>query len=471
MSWAPRSKAVDRDWGSDETGCTILHVDMDAFFASLEEARHPEYAGKPIIVGVGGQETHGVVSTASYAARKYGVHSAMPIVKARRLCPNGVYLPVDHHYYSHVSRQIFGGIVASVTDRIEQVSVDEAYVDVSGALLRWGSPVRIGRWIRAQVARRFHITCSVGIGSNKLIAKLASTNAKPNGLLLVPKARNAEFIGLLPIAALNGVGPATAERLRQWGIESVADLRALTHEQLARAVRSSAGADWLYEAARGNGPAQVTPRTEEKSVSVERTYPDDLTTLEQVEARIGAQADEVAGTLRSKGLVCRTVSLKLRFDDLRYVTRSRTLEMPTDQASVIAPVARSLFEAYTASRTAGPEEVEAASGSAAQDVTGIAASAGASSVGVSSAGSGAWTEGTDLPFSVRLVGVGVSSLTKASDTALQPSLFDAGGDEDPAAGEATSIAGMEGRSRAGAAERALDSVRSKFGDGSVRLGI
>lgn len=452
MSWAPRSKAVDRDWGSDETGCTILHVDMDAFFASLEEARHPEYAGKPIIVGVGGEETHGVVSTASYAARRYGIHSAMPIITARRLCPNGVYLPVDHHYYSQVSRQIFGGIVASVTDRIEQVSVDEAYVDVSGALLRWGSPVRIGRWIRAEVARRFHITCSVGVASNKLIAKLASTNAKPDGLLLVPRAHNADFVGLLPIAALNGVGPATAERLRQWGITTVADVLPLTHDQLTSALRSRAAADWLYEAARGNGSDEVVTCREEKSVSVERTYPDDLTRQEQVERKIDAEADGVAATLRAKGLLCRTVGLKLRFDDLRYVTRSRTLEMPTDQARVIAPVARSLFDAYLASRLGSTEEVEQASGAGAQDVTAASSQA-------------------DLPFAVRLVGVGASALSQAGRTSVQPSLFDTGGDDDPASGQAASLAGMRGRERGAAAERALDSVRSKFGDGSVRLGL
>lgn len=451
MSWAPRSKAVDRDWGSDTTGCTILHVDMDAFFASLEAARHPEYAGRPIIVGVGGQDIHGVVSTASYEARKYGVHSAMPILKARKLCPFGVYLPVDHPYYSAVSKKIFGGIVASITDRIEQVSVDEAYVDVSGALLQWASPVAIGRWIRAEVARRFHITCSVGIASNKLIAKLASTNAKPNGMLLVPKARNADFVALLPIASLNGVGPATAERLRQWGVTTVRQLRELTRGQLVHAVHSQAAADWLYEAARGNGPADVTPVREEKSVSVERTYPGDLVTREAVEEKIDSEADEVGHLLRSKGLVCRTVNLKLRFADLSYVTRARTIEMPTDQAAVIAPVARSLFRSYAASkggnRTAG----------------------GQSSDSVQDAG--ALAEPARLPFVVRLVGVGASSLSKTSQTPVQPSLFETSGSADDASGQAASLEGMERRQRSEAAERALDSVRSRFGSASAHLGV
>lgn len=454
MSWAPRSKAVDRDWGDDTTGCNILHVDMDAFFASLEEARHPEYAGRPIIVGGMGSsaDIHGVVATASYAARKYGVHSAMPIVRARRLCPNGVYIPADHRYYSRISHEIFGGIVASVTDKIEQISVDEAYVDVSGALLRWKSPVAIGQWIRREVFRRFRITCSVGIGSNKLIAKLASTNAKPNGLLLVPKACNARFVQMLPVAALNGVGPATAERLRQWGIQSVRDLTALSRSDLTRAVRSQAIADWLYAAARGEGSAEIATRREEKSVSVERTYPSDLIREDDVNRKILSEADEVAGTLRAKGLVCRTVGLKLRFDDLKYVTRSKTLEVPTDQASVISPVARSLFAAYLRSRRGKADEVEEASGSSAQDVTSA-------------------TTGMELPFSVRLVGVSASGLSSASTTSIQPTLFDTGADEDPSSGEAPSSTGVEARQKASAAEQALDSVRRRFGSGAARLGL
>lgn len=429
---------------------------MDAFFASLEQARHPEYAGKPIIVGVGGKETHGVVSTASYEARKYGVHSAMPIIRARKLCPFGIYLPVDHTYYSQVSQQIFGGIIASITDQIEQVSVDEAYVDVSGALLKWGSPVAIGTWIRQQVFRTFHITCSVGIGSNKLIAKLASTNAKPDGLLLVPKARNTDFVGLLPIASLNGVGPATAQRLRNWGIETVKDVRTFTLDQLRQAVHSAATAQWLYNAARGNGSATVTPVREEKSVSVERTYPDDLVSKDDVHRTINAQADRVAQLLRAKGLVCRTVSLKLRFDDLHYITRSRTLEMPTDQAHIIAPIVDQLFDSYCASLQGNAS----AMGS-------VSTASSVSSVSMDD----------ELPFSVRLVGVGTSSLTKADRTVIQPSLFTmgseslTGGNLGASNPEATSVTDFEARQRSEAAERALDSIRSKFGRDAARRGL
>ena len=156
MSTAPRIEAAKRDWGHDETGCTILHIDMDAFFASLEIARHPEFRGKPVIVGTGNRA---VVSAASYEARKYGINSAMPAARAHQLCPNGIFLPVDHHYYSAVSHEIFHTVFREVTDRIEQVSVDECYMDVSGAVLAWHSPTRIAQWLRAQVAERFGITC------------------------------------------------------------------------------------------------------------------------------------------------------------------------------------------------------------------------------------------------------------------------------------------------------------------------
>ena len=172
MSTAPRIAAAKRDWGHDEVGCTVLHIDMDAFFASLEVARHPEYADKPVIIGIGNRS---VVSAANYEARKYGINSAMASSRARKLCPNGVFLPVDIHYYREMSRRIFTEVFSRVTDRIEQVSVDECYMDVSGALLRWKSPRAIGAWIRDQVARRDHITCSVGIAANKLVAKMAST--------------------------------------------------------------------------------------------------------------------------------------------------------------------------------------------------------------------------------------------------------------------------------------------------------
>ena len=184
MSTAPRLAAAKRDWGHDETGCTVLHIDMDAFYASLEVARRPELKGKPVIIGTGPRS---VVSAASYEARRYGINSAMPAARAHQLCPDGVFLPVDMRYYRMMSSRIMHEVFLTVTDRFEQVSVDEGYMDVSGALLAWNRPSDIGAWVRRQVTERFHVTCSVGIACNKLVAKMASTNAKPDGMLLIPK--------------------------------------------------------------------------------------------------------------------------------------------------------------------------------------------------------------------------------------------------------------------------------------------
>ena len=205
MSTAPRLEAAKRDWGHDETGCTVLHIDMDAFYASLEVARNPGPKGQPVIIGTG---PRAVVSAASYEARKYGINSAMPAARAHRLCPNGIFLPVDMAYYRMMSHRIMHEVFLTVTDRFEQVSVDEGYMDVSAALLEWGRPSAIGAWIRAQVAERFHVTCSVGIACNKLVSKIASTNAKPDGMLLIPAARSAEFVQMMPLGGIPGTGPS-----------------------------------------------------------------------------------------------------------------------------------------------------------------------------------------------------------------------------------------------------------------------
>ena len=235
MSTAPRLEAAKRDWGHDETGCTVLHIDMDAFYASLEVARNPGLKGKPVIIGTG---PRAVVSAASYEARKYGINSAMPAARAHRLCPNGIFLPVDMAYYRMMSHRIMHEVFLTVTDRFEQVSVDEGYMDVSAALLEWGRPSAIGAWIRAQVAERFHVTCSVGIACNKLVSKMASTNAKPDGMLLIPAARSAEFVQMMPLRGIPGIGPSLEKRLNAWGVHSVAELAQLDEAALTRATGS-----------------------------------------------------------------------------------------------------------------------------------------------------------------------------------------------------------------------------------------
>jgi DNA polymerase-4 len=427
MSTAPRIAAAKRDWGHDEVGCTVLHIDMDAFFASLEVARHPEYADKPVIIGIGNRS---VVSAANYEARKYGINSAMASSRARKLCPNGVFLPVDIHYYREMSRRIFTEVFSRVTDRIEQVSVDECYMDVSGALLRWKSPRAIGAWIRDQVARRYHITCSVGIAANKLVAKMASTNAKPDGMLMIPVARHAEFVQMMPLRGIPGIGPSLEKRLNAWGVDSVADLAKMSMESLEQATGSAISARGLYMAARGLDDRPVAPRAQEKSVGAERTFDKDTQDMRQVTSMLRWCCDDVAGTLRRRGLMARKVMVKLRFPDLSYATKGHTLDCPTDAASMLYPQCVALLLAMMGM----PE----------------------SSI-----------DAISLTRPVRLAG-----LVEAADAAVQLSLDDMLEEQNEAQrGRGTDTEPSTQSERLRGAEAALDAVRLKYGKGSVRLGV
>ena len=432
MSTAPRIAAAKRDWGHDEVGCTVLHIDMDAFFASLEVARHPEYADKPVIIGIGNRS---VVSAANYEARKYGINSAMASSRARKLCPNGVFLPVDIHYYREMSRRIFTEVFSRVTDRIEQVSVDECYMDVSGALLRWKSPRAIGAWIRDQVARRYHITCSVGIAANKLVAKMASTNAKPDGMLMIPVARHAEFVQMMPLRGIPGIGPSLEKRLNAWGVDSVADLAKMSMESLEQATGSASSARGLYMAARGLDDRPVAPRAQEKSVGAERTFDKDTQDMRQVTSMLRWCCDDVAGTLRRRGLMARKVMVKLRFPDLSYATKGHTLDCPTDAASMLYPQCVALLLAMMGM----PE----------------------SSI-----------DAISLTRPVRLAGMSAGGLVEAADAAVQLSLDDMLEEQNEAQrGRGTDTEPSTQSERLRGAEAALDAVRLKYGKGSVRLGI
>lgn len=432
MSTAPRIAAAKRDWGHDEVGCTVLHIDMDAFFASLEVARHPEYADKPVIIGIGNRS---VVSAANYEARKYGINSAMASSRARKLCPNGVFLPVDIHYYREMSRRIFTEVFSRVTDRIEQVSVDECYMDVSGALLRWKSPRAIGAWIRDQVARRYHITCSVGIAANKLVAKMASTNAKPDGMLMIPVARHAEFVQMMPLRGIPGIGPSLEKRLNAWGVDSVADLAKMSMESLEQATGSAISARGLYMAARGLDDRPVAPRAQEKSVGAERTFDKDTQDMRQVTSMLRWCCDDVAGTLRRRGLMARKVMVKLRFPDLSYATKGHALDCPTDAASMLYPQCVALLLAMMGM----PE----------------------SSI-----------DAISLTRPVRLAGMSAGGLVEAADAAVQLSLDDMLEEQNEAQrGRGTDTEPSTQSERLRGAEAALDAVRLKYGKGSVRLGV
>ncbi len=238
----------------DDTGCTVLHVDMDAFFVAVEVRSRPELRGRPVIVG--GTGNRGVVSSASYEARKFGVRSAMPVSVARRLCPHGVYLPPDHTRYSEVSRAVMD-IFKSVTPLVEPISLDEAFLDVAGAQRLIGRPSEIGRIIRERVVESQGITCSVGVASTKFVAKLASTRCKPDGLQVVPVADVLDFLHPLPVNALWGVGERTAASLARLGLKTVGDLARLPISALRAAVGDAASTH-LHELAWGRDPRRVS---------------------------------------------------------------------------------------------------------------------------------------------------------------------------------------------------------------------
>ncbi|WP_043503369.1 DNA polymerase IV [Georgenia sp. SUBG003] len=338
MSRAPRSAAARRSWGDDDSGCTILHVDMDAFFVSVELLDRPELRGRPVIVG---GDHRGVVAAASYEARAFGVHSAMPAARAKVLCPQAVVLPGRHDRYAEVSREVMS-VLADVTPAMEQVSIDEAFLDVAGAVRRMGPPVEIATWIRQEVHRRCGVPASVGVAASKHVAKLASTHAKPDGLLLVPADATVAFLHSLPVGALWGVGEKTQEALERHGIETVAQLAATPLTVLHRTLGVAAG-QRLHELAWGIDPRRVEPTRVEKSVGTETTFAEDVTDRSRLEKVLLRQAHECAARLRADGMLARTVAIKVRHADFTTLSRSRTLPVPTDLAHGINVAARELL--------------------------------------------------------------------------------------------------------------------------------
>ncbi|MEU4481455.1 DNA polymerase IV [Micromonospora sp. NPDC023966] len=326
---------------ADDTGCPILHVDMDAFFASVEVRRRPELRGRPVVVG--GIGPRGVVSSASYEARRYGVRSAMPTARARALCPQAVYLPPDFTAYSAASRAVMR-IFRDVTPLVEPLSLDEAFLDVAGARRLFGAPTEIARLIRRRVAEEQELTCSVGVAPSKFVAKLGSTRAKPDGLLVVPAARVLEFLHPLPVAALWGVGERSAEALRRLGLNTVGDLAEASPGLLRRAV-GEASAGHLHELAWGRDPRGVSPEHVEKSIGAEVTFDTDVTDPVEIRRALLALAEKAGARLRAAGQVGRTVSLKVRLADFRTVSRSRTLGVPTDTAREMFDTAWALWTA------------------------------------------------------------------------------------------------------------------------------
>ncbi|MFD0687034.1 DNA polymerase IV [Actinomadura fibrosa] len=325
---------------ADDTGCGILHVDMDAFFVSVELLERPELRGRPVIVG--GTGPRGVVSAASYEARRYGVHSAMPVSRARRLCPVAVVLPPRHERYARVSAAVFE-IFRSITPLVEGLSLDEAFLDVTGARRRLGRPAEIAAMIREQVRAQQGITCSVGVASTKFIAKLASTRCKPDGLLVIPADGVEDFLHPLPVAALWGVGERTEQSLTRLGLRTVGQLAQVPLATLQRELGTAVGAH-LHELAWGRDPREVVAHTPDKSIGAEETFDTDIDDPEIIRRELLRLAEKVGARLRAAGHAGRTVSVKLRMADFKTITRARTLREPTDLARVIYITACELYE-------------------------------------------------------------------------------------------------------------------------------
>ncbi|AQZ64820.1 DNA polymerase IV [[Actinomadura] parvosata subsp. kistnae] len=327
--------------GVDDSGCPILHVDMDAFFASVELLDRPELRGRPVIVG--SPAGRGVVLSATYEARAFGVHSAMPMSRARRLCPQATIIPPSHGKYSEVSKGVME-IFHSITPLVEPIASDEAFLDVGGARRRLGPPATVAAMIREQVLDRYGITCSVGVASSKFVAKLASKQCKPDGLLVVPADQVVDFLHPLPVSALWGVGERTEQSLVRLGIRTVGDLARVPSSTLQRELGQAVGAH-LAALAWGRDERPVTAHVPDKSIGNEETFAADVDDPDVIKRELLRLSERVAARMRKAGHVGRTVSVKLRRADFTTINRSRTLREPTDVAQVIYATACELFEA------------------------------------------------------------------------------------------------------------------------------
>ncbi|HET6793985.1 MAG TPA: DNA polymerase IV [Acidimicrobiales bacterium] len=386
----------------DDQPC-ILHVDMDSFYVSVEMQRDPTLVGRPVVVG--GTGDRGVVASCSYEARVYGIHSAMPTTRARRLCPHAVFLPGRFDDYTEASRRIHE-VFRSYTPLVEGVALDEAFLDVAGARRLFGSPVDIAHGIRRRIGAELGLNCSVGVGRTKLVAKLASRAAKPRvgpggvspGEAVVVVEDDIAFLHPLPVRALWGVGPATAARLERMGVSTVGDLARLPRDWLVSALGQALGRQ-LHDLAWGRDPRRVVADRPTKSIGHEETYARDHHDHEVLDREVVRMSDAVAARLRAAGLRGRTVTLKVRFGDFTTITRSHTAPTAIDTAPDIAHAAGRLLE------------------------------------------------GVDVEPGVRLLGVSVSALT-------------------PSSGEQLSLDQLTGGDWE-AASRAVDEVRRRFGDRSV----
>ncbi|HBX80281.1 MAG: DNA polymerase IV [Propionibacteriaceae bacterium] len=333
-----RDSAGSPSSGRPATGRAIMHVDMDAFYASVELRRHPELKGKP--VWVGGAE-RGVVLSANYEAKAFGVEGGMPSTRARRLCPQAVAIPPDFDAYMAASKGVFE-IFGTITDTVEAMSIDEAFLDVTGSLRRLGSPVQAGELVRALVHDEQRITCSVGIAPTKFLAKLASSAAKPDGLRLIEPDAVVEFLHPLGVQKLWGVGDSTAAKLHTLGIKTVADLAYAPKATLQRAFGPRLG-QLLSDLAWGRDTRKVTVTQAERSIGHQETFARDTDDVDLVIGELLRVSGTVAWRLRQSGMLARGLTLNLRFADFTQVNKSATLSSPTDLTGEIHAQAVTLF--------------------------------------------------------------------------------------------------------------------------------
>jgi len=386
----------------------ILHLDMDAFYAAVEQRDDPVLAGRPVAVGAA--SGRGVVAAASYEARAAGVHSAMPMVRARRLCPDLVVVPPRFDRYHEVSDAVMA-VLHDVTPLVEPLSLDEAFLDVTGAVGLFGPPPTIGAALRARIRTELALPCSVGVGPTKSVAKLLSGLAKPDGLLHWPTAEVVARLRPLPVGHLWGAGPRTVERLEGYGLTTVGDVADTDRRTLQRLVGEALGAQ-LHDLARGVDPRPVVPTRPARSVSAEATFDADVDDPAVLDRRLLELAARVARRLRRSGLVARTVTLKVRLADHTDVTRARTLPVPTARTHDVVAAARALLAALRLERAR-----------------------------------------------VRLLGVRCSGLRDATDAGpVQPRLL-----ADPGAGEDDPA--VDGRW--GALDRAADAIADRYGAPAV----
>lgn len=328
------------------TDASVLHVDLDAFFAAVEQLDAPALRGKPVIVG--GLGNRGVVSTANYEARRFGVHSAMPMARARTACPHAAFLAPRMARYVEKSREVMA-ILGAVTPLVEQLSIDEAFLDVAGAGRLLGTPSEIGAEVRRRVRDETGLTASVGVASTKFLAKLAGALAKPDGLLVVAPGTERAFLAPLPTSRLWGVGPATLRKLERIGVRTIGDVAALDESVLTAALGIALGRH-LHALAQNDDGRAVVPERDAKSIGAEETFGIDLKTRDACDRELVRLADRACGRLRKSGLVARTLTLKVRFGDFETRTRSRTLAEATAVSTVVVRTARELLDEFEVAR-------------------------------------------------------------------------------------------------------------------------